>query len=165
MTPRVHGISRERASLPTSHFTYTRKACMRDSASIYGQSTCSFQRIRPQSSSLLSPFVNSLISTHSIAAIMPGPRSATNGAIDMNPQTNTRQVWTDTLTSATAPSDAHPKWAAMWTASQKLMKALFDHSAMEPNRQQTFGTPANSKNSVYFMWDFVERTLVRPLAS
>jgi len=82
---------------------------------------------------------------------MPAQHSATDHAIDMNPQTTTRQVWTDTLTSPTPPSDAHAKWAAMLTASQNLMKALFDHLAMEPNRQQTFGTPANSKNSVYFM--------------
>jgi hypothetical protein len=29
---------------------------------------------------------------------------------------------------------------------------------MKPNLQQTFSTPANSKNKVYFMWDFVLRT-------
>ena len=29
---------------------------------------------------------------------------------------------------------------------------------MEPNREQTFSTPANSKNKVYFMWDFILRT-------
>jgi hypothetical protein len=29
---------------------------------------------------------------------------------------------------------------------------------MDPNRQQTFSTPANSKNKIYFMWDFLLRT-------
>ena len=31
---------------------------------------------------------------------------------------------------------------------------------MAPNLQQTFRTPAASKNNVYFMWDYVGRTLV-----
>ena len=31
---------------------------------------------------------------------------------------------------------------------------------MTPNLQQTYMTPAASKNKVYFMWDFVGRTLV-----
>ena len=30
---------------------------------------------------------------------------------------------------------------------------------MEPNLDQTFMTPAASKNKVYFMWDFIGRTL------
>lgn len=30
---------------------------------------------------------------------------------------------------------------------------------MLPNLDQTFSTPANAKTSVYFMWDFVGRTL------
>jgi hypothetical protein len=43
--------------------------------------------------------------------------------------------------------------------STELLKALFDHPAMEPNREQTFMTPANKKTKPYFMWDFVGRTL------
>lgn len=34
---------------------------------------------------------------------------------------------------------------------------------MAPNLQQTYMTPAASKNKVYFMWDFVGRTFVSPL--
>ena len=30
---------------------------------------------------------------------------------------------------------------------------------MAPNREQTFMTPAKKKTRVYFMWDFVGRTL------
>ena len=31
---------------------------------------------------------------------------------------------------------------------------------MEPILQQTYMSPSKSKNKVYFMWDFVRRTLV-----
>lgn len=91
--------------------------------------------------------------------------SATNGAIDMDPDSTTRQVWTDTFTSQPVPADASTEWKDRFTKNQTLMKALFDHPAMEPNRQQTFGTPAKNKNKVYFSWDFVGRTLVSPLAT
>jgi hypothetical protein len=37
--------------------------------------------------------------------------------------------------------------------------SLIDHPAMRPNLKQTFSTPAKSKNKVYFMWDFILRTL------
>lgn len=36
-------------------------------------------------------------------------------------------------------------------AHQDMMKLLCAHPAMDPNRQQTYNTPANSKNKVYFM--------------
>lgn len=42
---------------------------------------------------------------------------------------------------------------------QGLYKALYDHEAMVPNRQQTFMTPANQKSAIYHCWDFVGRTL------
>lgn len=54
--------------------------------------------------------------------------------------------------------DAHPAYKALFTSHQALIKLLIEHPAMTPNLQQTFNTPANSKNKVYFMWDFVLRT-------
>ena len=40
-----------------------------------------------------------------------------------------------------------------------VYRVLGAHPGMEPNLTQTFSTPANRKNKVYFMWDFVGRTL------
>lgn len=94
---------------------------------------------------------------------MKGQHSASNGALDMNSNTTTRRVWTDTITSTTAPANAAPEWKSYHAKLQTLLKALFNHPAMEANRQQTFSTPAKAKNGVYFMWDFVQRTMVRPL--
>lgn len=48
---------------------------------------------------------------------------------------------------------------AIWHVDIELLKALFEHPAMAPNREQTFMTPAKKKTRVYFMWDFVGRTL------
>ena len=76
--------------------------------------------------------------------------------------TGTRQQYTDKLCGESVPSNAAAQWSNLLTATQTLAKALNDHSAMVPNLQQTYSTPANSKNKVYFMWDFVTTTLVSP---
>jgi hypothetical protein len=54
--------------------------------------------------------------------------------------------------------DAHPTYKHLFITHQQLAKLLIEHPAMKPNLQQTFSTPANSKNQVYFMWDFILRT-------
>lgn len=50
------------------------------------------------------------------------------------------------------------KWSAYRTHLNNLLDLLAHHDAMAPNLRQPYMTPANSKNKVYFMWDFVGRT-------
>ena len=57
------------------------------------------------------------------------------------------------------PPDADGLWASAVRHQQGLYRALYDHEAMAPNRQQTFMTPARQKSAVYHLWDFVGRTL------
>ncbi|MCJ1376476.1 hypothetical protein MMC20_007719 [Loxospora ochrophaea] len=79
----------------------------------------------------------------------------------MNPYTATREQFTRQLTDAPLPDHdtVSPEWTRLATSLRNCLKKLAYHPAMEPNLQQTYMTPANSKNSVYFMWDFVGRTL------
>ena len=78
----------------------------------------------------------------------------------MDPYTNTREAFTNNLASMTSPPFANPEWAHTANTLRELVRKLADHPAMEPNLHQTFMTPAASKNKVYFMWDFVGRTMV-----
>lgn len=82
----------------------------------------------------------------------------------MEKVTLTRKLHTEFtthLTSNPTPSSAAPKWRKLADNHKTLLDKLAHHSAMAPNLQQTYMTPAASKNKVYFMWDFVGRTLVR----
>ncbi|PVH93873.1 hypothetical protein DM02DRAFT_618988 [Periconia macrospinosa] len=72
--------------------------------------------------------------------------------------TTTREKFTDFYINWPLPSNANEEYRKLFLAHQRLLKLLCDHPAMDPNRQQTYNTPANSKNKVYFMWDFVGRT-------
>ncbi|KAI8943658.1 hypothetical protein NX059_001643 [Plenodomus lindquistii] len=73
--------------------------------------------------------------------------------------TKTKRIdFTEFFLRMTPAEDAHPGYKALFTTHQSLIKLLVEHPAMKPNLQQTFSTPANSKNKVYFMWDFVLRT-------
>ncbi|CZT14203.1 uncharacterized protein RCC_00177 [Ramularia collo-cygni] len=76
-----------------------------------------------------------------------------------DPNTTTREVFTSNITSVPVPSDASSNWRFFAETSKSLLDKLAHHSAMAPNLQQTYMTPAASKNKVYFMWDFVGRTL------
>jgi len=76
-----------------------------------------------------------------------------------DPAVTTRQAWTDNLTNTTIPSNAKPVYRKLATGLQEVMRLMIAHPAMSQNKSQTFNTPANSKNEVYFMWDFVQRTL------
>jgi hypothetical protein len=78
----------------------------------------------------------------------------------MSPDTNktTRLDFTDFFLRFQPAPDAHPAYKHLFVTHQQLAKLLIEHPAMAPNLQQTFATPANSKNKVYFMWDFILRT-------
>ncbi|KAJ4355448.1 uncharacterized protein N0V89_003464 [Didymosphaeria variabile] len=77
-----------------------------------------------------------------------------------DPSTTTRELFTKHLTDVPMPgSFVHDDWLKHATAHQVLLEKLAYHPAMAPNLQQTYSTPANDKNNVYFMWDFVGRTL------
>jgi hypothetical protein len=76
-----------------------------------------------------------------------------------NPNTTTRENFTSNITNVPIPSDANTEWAKAVKHQQTLYRALYNHPAMEPNRQQTFMTKAAQKSSIYHTWDFVGRTL------
>lgn len=79
----------------------------------------------------------------------------------MDPNTSTREEFTTSLTGIPLPPvPLAPEWKQLAEQLRVLLDKLAHHPAMAPNLQQTYMTPAASKNSVYFMWDFVGRTLV-----
>lgn len=78
----------------------------------------------------------------------------------MDPTTSTRLAFTTQLTTAPIPPSAAPAYAKLASDLKCLLDKLAYHPAMAENLQQTYMTPAASKNNVYFMWDFVGRTLV-----
>ena len=82
----------------------------------------------------------------------------------MDPNTSTREEFTAGLTGIPLPPvPLAPEWKQLAEQLRILLDKLAHHPAMAPNLQQTYMTPAASKNSVYFMWDFVGRTLVRSI--
>ena len=83
----------------------------------------------------------------------------------MDPNKNTREEFTSAIVSRPVPEFASPEWKKYVQRSQVLLDKLAHHTAMAPNLHQPCMTPANSKNKVYFEWDFVGRTLVRKQSS
>jgi uncharacterized protein (DUF952 family) len=81
-----------------------------------------------------------------------------------DPSQTTRIDFTDFFIHFQHAPDAHPTYKHLFVTHQQLAKLLIEHPAMQPNLQQTFSTPANSKNKVYLMRDFVLRTF-RQLAA
>ena len=75
-----------------------------------------------------------------------------------NPSETTRLDFTDFFQRFRHSPDAHPSYKHLFNTQQRLAKLLIEHPAMMPNLQQTFSTPANSKNKVYSMWDFILRS-------
>ena len=69
----------------------------------------------------------------------------------MDPYQNTRKEFIDFQQSAELPSDAAPEWLNLATKLKTLARLLGYHEAMQPNINQTYMTPAASKNRVYFM--------------
>ncbi|KAL9616601.1 MAG: hypothetical protein Q9160_008546 [Pyrenula sp. 1 TL-2023] len=84
----------------------------------------------------------------------------------MDPYTHTREKFTQHLLSGGAggPSTlndpcASASYTKLANSLRPLLEKLASHPAMAPNLHQTYMTPAANKNKVYFMWDFVGRTL------
>ncbi|KAL8953164.1 MAG: hypothetical protein Q9222_000985 [Ikaeria aurantiellina] len=77
----------------------------------------------------------------------------------MDYSTITRLELTNNQVQRELPTPASPEWTSLATKTRTLLEKLAHHPAMAPNLQQTYMTPAASKNKVYFMWDFVGRTL------
>lgn len=95
----------------------------------------------------------------------------------MSPDTTktTRTDFTDFFLRFRHAEDAHPLYRQLFLTHQQLAKLCIEHPAMRPNLEQTFSTreqrypllwrkwncshatAANSKNKVYFMWDFLLR--------
>ena len=75
----------------------------------------------------------------------------------MDPYTKTREQFTNSLLDAPIPDEAADEWEEQAVGLKELLRKLAFHEAMGPNLQQTYMTPANSKNKIYFMWDFVVR--------
>jgi hypothetical protein len=74
--------------------------------------------------------------------------------------TTTRKDYTRVITEREVPGNAATEYKTEVQQQRELVKLLYDDPAMEPNRDQTFMTPANSKNRVYFLWDFCQRNLI-----
>ncbi|KAI4795046.1 hypothetical protein E4T44_12419 [Aureobasidium sp. EXF-8845] len=85
--------------------------------------------------------------------------------VSPNPETTKRGPFTEFFLERSCPQDADPKYRHLFDTHQNLMRMLINDSAMDANREQTFSTPANSKNKVYFMWDFVTRTFQMLIAT
>jgi hypothetical protein len=107
----------------------------------------------------------------------------------MDPTRTSRRDFTTSLTSHVVPQTADPQYRNLAKALRNLLTLLVNHEAMSrnigqklppslipnhhcllsflffsasranPPSDQTYSTPATSKNKVYFMWDFVGRTL------
>jgi hypothetical protein len=84
---------------------------------------------------------------------------ATEQYMSPDTQKTNRTDFTDFFMRFQHAPDAHPVYRHLFVTHQQLAKLLIEHPAMRPNLEQTFSTPANSKNKVYFMWDFTLRTL------
>ena len=74
---------------------------------------------------------------------------------NMDPNTTTREVWTNDKLDEPIEDGTHPGLKHYIETNKALLRLLASHSAMRPNLQQTYSTPANLKTKVYFMWDFV----------
>ena len=71
----------------------------------------------------------------------------------MDPYTATREEFTNELADRPIPANASSEWSGQANALKDLLKKLAFHEAMRPNLQQTYMTPANSKNKVYCKFD------------
>ncbi|KAK3110527.1 hypothetical protein LTR53_015094 [Teratosphaeriaceae sp. CCFEE 6253] len=71
-----------------------------------------------------------------------------------NPHTSTRETWTAAMLAQPIDPDNSPQLTQYIEANRALFRLLAAHSAMRPNLQQTFMTPAILKTKIYFLWDF-----------
>ena len=79
----------------------------------------------------------------------------------MDPNTNTRLDFTNHLVSLPIPASASPRWKTLVETHKALLDKLAHHEALALDINRAYMDPAGDKNKVYFMWDFVGRTLVR----
>jgi hypothetical protein len=66
-----------------------------------------------------------------------------------DPYTATREQFTKHLVDFPIPDDAARNWKEQAADLKDLVSKLAYHEAMAPNLQQTYMTPANSKNKIY----------------
>lgn len=76
---------------------------------------------------------------------------ATGEFLSSNPATTTRDDLTKSFLNFRFAPDAHAVYKYLFDNHQTLIRLLINHQAMQPNLSQTFNTPANRKNKVYFM--------------
>ncbi|KAG9198503.1 hypothetical protein G6514_009867 [Epicoccum nigrum] len=76
---------------------------------------------------------------------------ATGDFLSPNSPTTTRTDFTKFFLTFRAAPDAHELYKHLFDLHQALIRLLGDHPAKRPNLEQTFSTPANSKNKVYLM--------------
>jgi len=77
----------------------------------------------------------------------------------MDPNMATRKVFTQSFTERSCPAGAAERYQELFKGLQKMLLLLANHEAMRPNMDRPYSEPAVSKTKVYFMWDFVGRTL------
>jgi hypothetical protein len=75
---------------------------------------------------------------------------ATGDFLSPNPAITTRTDFTKFFLNFRAAPDAHELYKHLFDVHQNLIRLLVEDPAMRPNLEQTFSTPANSKNKVYF---------------
>ncbi|KAF2669061.1 hypothetical protein BT63DRAFT_424775 [Microthyrium microscopicum] len=76
-----------------------------------------------------------------------------------DPATTNRRDYTAAVCSQQLAANANQDFIKEMTLHRRLANALARHDAMAPNLTQNFNVPANKKSRVYFMWDFVIRTI------
>lgn len=76
-----------------------------------------------------------------------------------DPHKTTRRDYTAAICSMPIPPNANADWKQDMELHRRLVNALLNHEAMAPNRDQIFMIPSNKKSRVYFLWDFVQRTI------
>lgn len=81
--------------------------------------------------------------------------------MSLDPSSSTRREFSENAITTPVPDNASPLYRNTLVKSQALLQLLINHPGMVEtgNANQPFMQPANSKNRVYAMWDFVGRTL------
>jgi hypothetical protein len=77
----------------------------------------------------------------------------------MSTTSPSRRAFTENLTTQPLPDNANEEWTQFTTNLKSLLEALSQHDAMKENIDRPYNEPAKHKNKVYFMWDYIGRTL------
>ncbi|KAF3032413.1 hypothetical protein E8E11_001682 [Didymella keratinophila] len=78
---------------------------------------------------------------------------ATGDVLSPDPATITRDDFTKSFLNFRSAPNAHAVYKHLFDNHQTLIRLLVNHPAVRPHLTQTFNTPANSKNKVYFIDD------------